>query len=292
MSETYSFKSYLTWSTFHLFYLPIIIILNKARDFYNTSNADCANDVLSLEQNYYYYLQVQNRSNVDGIRNTLKDERLCRIQTGHLRDFPGGLIHGGGFKTSRSGGNFRIQLIPYLKNHGKGLCSFVKSNRCSQFSYVPDAYLKVIINLMQKKIILLLFVITSLTIKLVLMQSRSNNDDLSFNPQRSDVVQSNAYNSSISLENNNIFMNPRYNIQYSLHLPKCNRNPLFQSVDFSSTVKTPNTCWALSSVIDDKVKTSRKVAKLDVVFKDHNLRNRMTPIINGDRFHPFSTKKS
>ena len=45
MSETYSFKSYLTWSTFHLFYLPIIIILNKARDFYNNSNADCANDV-------------------------------------------------------------------------------------------------------------------------------------------------------------------------------------------------------------------------------------------------------
>ena len=42
---------------------------------------------------------------------TLADGKLCRIPTNFRRTFPGNTIHGGGFGTLNSFGNFRVQLV-------------------------------------------------------------------------------------------------------------------------------------------------------------------------------------
>ena len=44
-------------------------------------------------------------------RTVLDKPDLIRIRYGQMRIFPGDFIHGGGFKNTKSDGNFRMQLL-------------------------------------------------------------------------------------------------------------------------------------------------------------------------------------
>ena len=59
-----------------------------------------------------------NRSDANNNPETLIREKISRIPTDFLRTFPGGIIHGGVFKTLNSTSNSRVQLVvtsPYIE---------------------------------------------------------------------------------------------------------------------------------------------------------------------------------
>ena len=109
----YRVKGYLTWSSFHKLYPPSVATFNTRRSLLLNNDIGCPHKIcfFSLEKDYDYYLQLWNRSDANNGTEALTGEKLCRIPTDFLRIFPGDVIHGGGFKTLNSSGNFRVQLF-------------------------------------------------------------------------------------------------------------------------------------------------------------------------------------
>ena len=134
--------------------------------------------------------------------STLKEGKLCRIQTNYLSIFPGDTIYGGGFRNLNSLGNFRAQLVITSCFDTQMYCLRQRSLEI-EYSNISDLYLN----------------------RYKFDAEEDNSPSVSNNNINYNVVQSNTSRSTISLENNN------FNIQIS----KCKRNYSLQSLDFSPT---------------------------------------------------------
>ena len=187
MPECCNVKDYLICSTFRQLHLLSITKINKTKRFLEKDNICCAHKLFFLlEDNYDYYLQLWNVSNVDSTRIKLTNEILCRIPTCFLRVFPGKVVHDGGFENLNSDVNFRIQLI--ITSHNIDQFYFL-SQKLVKFDYsnIFETYLNRYKFDIEEDI--------SSTTSNINTVSRSNND----------IVQSNSSKSLLCLENKHFY---------------------------------------------------------------------------------------
>jgi len=139
----YRVKGYLTWSSCHKLYPPSVATFNTNRRLRFHNDIGCPHKIcfFSLEKDYDYYLQLWNRSDANNGTETLTREKLCRIPTGFLRTFPGDVIHGGGFKTLNSPGNFRVQLVVTSPSFEQTDFIYQRSFENVEYSTVDDSFL-------------------------------------------------------------------------------------------------------------------------------------------------------
>ena len=206
----------------------------------------------SLESNYEYYVQLWNRSDANNDPETLTGEKLCRIPTDFLRTFPSDFIHGGGFKTLNSSGNFRVQLVvtsPFFEQTDV----IYQSTLELEYSTVDDSFLNRYKFDVEEK--------NSFS-----DQNNNYNDEVnhySVSRINDKIVQSKSCKSQLYVEIKSTSINPGKDIPSKLLLTNCNRKSSLQSTTFSSPVKTTNHYLAVGSKIDDNVKQwgSSKIRK-------------------------------
>ena len=205
-----------------------------------------------MESNYDYYVQLWNRSDANNDPETLTGEKLCRIPTDFLRTFPGDVIHGGGFKTLNSPGNFRVQLVvtsPFFEQTDV----IYQSTLELEYSTVHDSFLNRYKFDVEEK--------NSFS-----DQNNNYNDEInhySVSKINDKIVQSKSCKSQLYVEFKGTSINPGKDIPSKLLLTNCNRKSSLQITTFSSPVKTTNHYLAIGSKIDDNVKQcgSSKIRK-------------------------------
>ena len=140
----YRVKGYLTWSSFHKLYPPSVATFNTSRSLLLNNDIGCPHKIcfFSLGKDYDYYLQLWNRSDANNGTEALTGEKLCRIPTDFLRIFPGDVIHGGGFKTLNSSGNFRVQLFVTSPSFEKTRFICQKTIENVEYSTIDESFLK------------------------------------------------------------------------------------------------------------------------------------------------------
>ena len=105
--QEFHVKGFLTWSRSQFLECPNQTYIQRSHDSRtNVSPFKCC--YFSIDPNHDYYLQGWTKQENRTVLNT---PDLIRIRYGNMRIFPGDFIHGGGFKNTRSTGNFRIQLL-------------------------------------------------------------------------------------------------------------------------------------------------------------------------------------
>ena len=105
--QEFHVKGFLTWSRSQFLESPNQTYIQRGHDSRtNVSPFKCC--YFSIDPNHDYYLQGWTKQENRTVLNT---PDLIRIRYGNMRIFPGDFIHGGGFKNTRSTGNFRIQLL-------------------------------------------------------------------------------------------------------------------------------------------------------------------------------------
>ena len=140
----YRVKGYLTWSSCHKLHPPSVATFNTSRSLLLNNNIGCPHKIcfFSLGKDYDYYLQLWNRSDANNGTEALTGEKLCRIPTDFLRIFPGDVIHGGGFKTLNSSGNFRVQLFVTSPSFEKTRFICQKTIENVKYLTIDESFLK------------------------------------------------------------------------------------------------------------------------------------------------------
>ena len=111
--QEFHVKGFLTWSRDQFLESPgQTYVQRRNEERTKVSPFKCC--YFSIDPHHDYYLQGWTKMDNRSVMNT---PDLIRIRYGNMRIFPGDFIHGGGFKNTRSTGNFRIQLLVIDKGH-------------------------------------------------------------------------------------------------------------------------------------------------------------------------------